>query len=121
MTLALLAGQGHPTEGSSSKSWDVVAQPDAPKMQLIITVCDNAAGEVCPIWPGGPTAVHWSLPEPADERLSQVERSRVFSEVYARLSARIDDIIAMPIEEMDAATLKSRLNGIPELTAEQRA
>lgn len=121
MGLAMLAGLGYKTDGFASKSWDVFAEPDAPKMDLIVTVCDNAAGEVCPIWPGGPTSVHWSLPDPAGDTLSEREKSRGFSEVYARLSARIDDLIALPVEEMDAAALKAALNGIPDLQAEARA
>lgn len=120
MALAMLAGHGHDTTGFSSKSWDVFAEPGAPTMHLIVTVCDNAAGEVCPIWPGGPTTVHWSLPDPADETVGDTEKSRVFSEVYARLVARIDDLIALPVEDMDAFQLKTALNGIPELPADQR-
>ena len=121
MALALLAGHGHDIEGFASKSWDVFAEQAAPKMHLIVTVCDNAAGETCPIWPGGPTTVHWSLPDPADETLSDAEKSRVFSEVYERLSRRIDEMIALPVEEMDAPQLISALDGIPELKAEARA
>lgn len=120
MALALLAGMGHPTGDLASKSWDVFAEPGAPDMHLIVTVCDNAAGETCPIWPGGPTTLHWSLPDPADETLSDDEKSRVFSKVYARLSARIDDLIALPVEDMDAAALKAKLNGIPDLPAKPR-
>lgn len=120
LALAMLAGHGHDTSGFSSKSWDIFAEPGAPDMQLIVTVCDNAAGEVCPFWPGGPTTVHWSLPDPADESLSEAKKSHVFSSVYARLSSRIDDLIALPVEGMDATQLKHALNGIPDLPAEAR-
>ena len=121
MALDLLAERGHDTGGFASKSWDVFAEPNAPEMHMIVTVCDNAAGETCPIWPGGPTTLHWSLPDPADEALSDAEKSNVFSEVYQRLSARIDDLIALPVEKMTTADLKAALEGIPERPAEGRA
>lgn len=120
MALAMLAGHGHDIEGFSSKSWDVFAKADAPQMDVIVTVCDNAAGETCPIWPGGPATLHWSLPDPADESLSNAEKSRVFSEVYERLTARITDMVRLPVEEMTAGELQAALNGIPGLVAEAR-
>ena len=121
MALALLAGFGHETSGFASKSWDVFAEPGAPKLDLIVTVCDNAAGETCPYWPGGPLTLHWSLPDPAEETLSDTEKSALFSEVYERLTQRISDLVALPVETMDWAILRDALDGIPELaTAETR-
>ncbi|NNE79228.1 MAG: arsenate reductase ArsC [Silicimonas sp.] len=113
--IALLSGLGHDIRDFRSKSWDEFAGPDAPRIDLIVTVCDNAAGEVCPIWPGGPTSVHWSLPDPADETLTNKEQSILFSRVYVRLQSRIEDLIALPVEAMEPPALRTRLNGIPEL------
>lgn len=86
--LALLNQLGHPTEGLRSKSWDEFAEKDAPPIHFVITVCDNAAGEVCPIWPGKPARAHWSLPDPAAvDGPGQVE---AFQATYRELHDRID-------------------------------
>ena len=121
MALDMLAARGHDIGGFASKSWDVFAEPKAPRMHLIVTVCDNAAGETCPVWPGGPTTVHWSLPDPADESLTDAEKSRVFSGVYQRLARRIEDMLALPVEDMSAEALQEALNGIPAFKADERA
>lgn len=89
--LALLNQLGHPTEGLRSKSWDEFAEKDAPPIHFVITVCDNAAGEVCPIWPGKPARAHWSLPDPAAvDGPGQVE---AFQATYRELHDRIDRLL----------------------------
>jgi len=90
--LALLKELGFPTEGCRSKSWDEFAAPDAPRLDFIITVCDNAAGEVCPVWPGKPVKAHWSIPDPAGA--VGADQRATFLEAYSDLHARIDDFLA---------------------------
>ena len=93
LTLAVLKEKGHAVEGYRSKSWDEFAQPDAPKMDLVITVCDNAAGEVCPIWPGVPKKLHVGFPDPADAEGTHEERLAVFREVYGMIEAKVRKLI----------------------------
>lgn len=95
LTLAVLAEHGHAVEGLRSKSWDEFAMPDAPKMDLVVTVCDNAAGEMCPIWPGHPSKVHVGFPDPAAATGSEAERLAVFREVYGQIEAKIRRLIAL--------------------------
>ena len=94
-SLEILAEKGLPTEGYRSKSWDEFALPDAPKMDLVITVCDNAAGEVCPIWPGHPSKVHLGFPDPADAKGSHAEQLAEFRKVYAMIEAKIRRLIEL--------------------------
>ncbi len=95
-TVAALAARGVPTEGLHSKSWDEFAAPDAPAMDLVVTVCDAAAGEVCPIWPGAPMKRHWSLPDPASHPGPDAERRARFAEVRDLIEARLRTLIAEP-------------------------
>ena len=88
-TLELLAAKGHDIAGLSSKSWDNFASPDGVKMELIITVCDNAAGEICPVWPGRPANAHWPFADPAVFRGTADEIRTHYAEVYERIDARI--------------------------------
>ncbi len=92
-SIEILKEKGHSVEGLRSKSWDEFALPDAPKMDLVITVCDNAAGEVCPIWPGHPSKVHVGFPDPADAEGTHDERLAVFREVYSMIEAKIRKLI----------------------------
>jgi len=89
--LKLLGELGFATDGYRSKSWDEFAAPDAPPLDVIITVCDNAAGEICPIWPGKPAKLHWSIPDPA--AVEGPGQSVAFEEAYRNLHARIDDFL----------------------------
>jgi len=92
MTLRLLGERGFPTAALRSKSWDELAAPDGPVFSHVITVCDNAAGETCPIWPGNPTREHWSIPDPAD---AEGEEQKVaFALAFATLQARIEAFLA---------------------------
>jgi arsenate reductase len=89
MALELLRYMGLPTEGLRSKSWSEFASADAPIMDFVITVCDNAANEICPIWPGKPITAHWGVPDPAAVEGSEAERMAAFREAYRRLETRI--------------------------------
>jgi protein-tyrosine-phosphatase len=90
-----------------SKSWDVYAQPDAPKMDFIITVCDNAAGEVCPFWPGKPATAHWGFPDPSQVKGTDLEKKAAFNEVMNGLKKRVDILAAMPLDKLDSLSLKA--------------
>jgi arsenate reductase len=95
LTLAVLAEHGHAVEGLRSKSWDEFAQPDAPHMDLVVTVCDTAAGEMCPIWPGHPSKLHVGFPDPAAATGSEAERLAVFRDIYRQIEAKIRRLIAL--------------------------
>ena len=90
-----------------SKSWDVYAEPHAPKMDFIITVCDNAAGEVCPFWPGQPATAHWGFPDPSRVQGTDLEKRAAFNAVMNGLKNRIDILASMPLEKLDSMTLKA--------------
>jgi protein-tyrosine-phosphatase len=89
-----------------SKSWDVYAEPEAPKMDFIITVCDNAAGEQCPFWPGQPVSAHWGFPDPSQVKGSDLEKKAAFNEVMNGLKKRIDILASMPLDKLDSLGLK---------------
>jgi protein-tyrosine-phosphatase len=90
-----------------SKSWDVYAEPDAPKMDFIITVCDNAAGEQCPYWPGQPVTAHWGFPDPSQVQGSDMEKRRAFNDVMNGLKKRLDILAAMSLDKLDSMSLKA--------------
>jgi protein-tyrosine-phosphatase len=90
-----------------SKSWDVFGEPNAPKMDFIITVCDNAAGEVCPFWPGQPATAHWGFADPSQVQGSDLEKRAAFNTVMNGLKRRIDILASMPLEKLDSMTLKA--------------
>jgi protein-tyrosine-phosphatase len=89
-----------------SKSWDEFGLPDAPKMDFIVTVCDNAAGEQCPFWPGQPATAHWGFPDPSQVQGSEIEKKAAFVEVMNGLKKRLDILAAMPLEKLDSMSLK---------------
>jgi len=89
-----------------SKSWDEFTLPDAPKMDFIVTVCDNAAGEVCPFWPGQPATAHWGFPDPSQVQGTDLEKKAAFNEVKNDLKRRLDILAAMPLEKLDSMSLK---------------
>ncbi len=89
-----------------SKSWDEFGLPDAPKMDFIVTVCDNAAGEVCPHWPGNPATAHWGFPDPSQAQGSDLEKRRAFNEVKNGLKRRLDILASMPLDKLDSMSLK---------------
>ena len=90
----------------NSKSWDVFSEPNAPKMDFIVTVCDNAAGEQCPFWPGQPVTAHWGFPDPSQVQGTDLEKKAAFNEVMNGLKKRIDILASMPLEKLDSLSLK---------------
>lgn len=113
--LTTLEAFGYPAEGFSSKSWDVFSGPEAPDMDFVFTVCDNAAGEACPIWPGHPMTAHWGIEDPAAEDGSDIERQRAFATAFRHLKNRIDQFLAIPIHRLDKLAVSQRLREIGEL------
>lgn len=106
--IARLERAGHPVDGLSSKSWDVFSGANATPIDLVITVCDSAAAESCPVWSGSPVTVHWGIPDPAGRE--DVEQA--FDEAYARLEARIERMLKLDLENMAPAALRSALTAI---------
>lgn len=115
-TLKVLESHGYPTEGLRSKSWDEFATPDAPKMHFVFTVCDNAAGEACPVWPGQPVTAHWGIEDPASVEGSDLEKEAAFVTAGRYLRNRISAFAALPIERLDKMTLTSRIQEIGQLS-----
>ena len=103
---------GYPIENLRSKSWDEFAEPGAPQMDFIITVCDSAAGEVCPIWPGQPISAHWGFQDPAAVQGSDEEKRRVFEQVFRQISTRIHVFISLPLAALDRAAIHRELKEI---------
>jgi arsenate reductase (thioredoxin) len=101
-----------PIDGLRSKSWDEYSGPDAPKIDFVFTVCDNAAGEACPIWPGQPMTAHWGIEDPAAVEGSDVEKQRAFNLAYRYLKNRISLFLAIPISRLDNLALKNKLREI---------
>lgn len=102
-----------------SKSWDEFAQVGAPRLDFVFTVCDNAAGETCPVWPGQPMTAHWGVPDPAAVNGPEMEVARAFADVYGRLRNRIAVFVNLPFEGLDRLSLQSRLNEIGRLRDQQ--
>jgi protein-tyrosine-phosphatase len=111
-TLDLLSRLGHDTSGLRSKSWNEFSKPGAPPFDVIITVCDNAAGEACPVWPGKPVTAHWGIADPATARGSPAEIASAFQATYDLLVGRIGKLVSLPIATLDQAAVKSRLREI---------
>lgn len=110
--LDLLQKSGHPVSDLRSKSWDEFSGPNAPEIDFIFTVCDNAANEVCPIWPGKPMTAHWGLPDPAAVVENEVEQRLAFADTYRMLTNRIRAFASLPIKALDELTLQTRLREI---------
>jgi arsenate reductase len=110
--LELLKSQRMPIEDLSSKAWEVFAKPDAPQMDFVITVCDNAAGEVCPVWPGQPMTAHWGIPDPATVEGSEEAQRRAFSDACHMLLARIRLFASLPLAKLDRLSLQRNLDDI---------
>ena len=100
------------TRGLRSKSWDEFARPGAPVMDFVFTVCDQAAGEVCPIWPGNPITAHWGVPDPAAAEGTEAERVEAFRDAYRQLEARIKLFVALPIDKLDRMAIKREVDQI---------
>jgi len=111
-TLQLLKRLNYSTEGYRSKSWDEFARPGAPHLDFVVTVCDQAAQEACPIWPGQPMTAHWGVPDPAAATGTDEEISRAFYEAYRQLNNRISLFVALPLAGIDTLAMKKRLDEI---------
>lgn len=98
--------------GLRSKNWDEFAHPDSPKMDFVFTVCDNAAAEPCPYWPGQPMTAHWGVPDPAAAEGSDEDKRRAFSRAFSALSARINLFLNLPMEKLDRVALQKRMQEI---------
>ena len=110
--LRLLESLGHETSGFRSKSWSEFADPGAPLLDFVFTVCDNAAGEVCPVWPGQPMTAHWGLPDPAEARGKPAEISLAFKDAYRMLNQRIGIFTSLPLRSLDQLSLQKKLREI---------
>lgn len=111
MALTVLSAKGHDVSGLSSKNWEVFAAPDAPRMDVVITVCDNAAGEACPYWPGHPVQVHWGLPDPA--YIESTMRQRLaFEDIYSDLKKRLQKLAALDFDALPEAGLREAAQAI---------
>jgi protein-tyrosine-phosphatase len=106
---------GYDNSKLRSKNWDEFALPDAPKMDFIITVCDNAAGEVCPVWPGNPATAHWGFPDPSQVSGSDEDKRRAFRDVMIGLKKRIDMLVDLPLEKLDALSIQSELKKLAKV------
>jgi arsenate reductase (thioredoxin) len=112
--LETLAGYGYPTDGFRSKSWDAFAAPGAPVMDFVFTVCDNAAGEACPIWPGQPMTAHWGIEDPAAMEGSDLDKKRAFNLAFRYMKNRVSLLLATPIARLDRLALSRTLREIGE-------
>jgi arsenate reductase (thioredoxin) len=112
LALDLLERLQLPTAGLRSKSWDEFARPGAPVMDFVFTVCDQAAGEMCPVWPGNPLTAHWGVPDPAAVQGSEAERRRAFREAYVALENRIKLFVALPIDKLDRMAIQRNVDDI---------
>jgi len=101
-----------PTEGYRSKGWEEFARPDSPHMDFVFTVCDQAAGEVCPVWPGQPMTAHWGLPDPAAYEGSQDRKAQEFLNTAVTLKRRIELMLALPMQRLDAIALQREVRDI---------
>jgi arsenate reductase len=112
LALELLRQTHLPTAGLRSKSWDEFAKPGAPVMDFVITVCDQAAGEQCPFWPGQPVTAHWGMPDPAAVEGTEGEKRRAFSETANMLKRRIELLASLPFEKLDRLALQGKVRDI---------
>lgn len=108
----LLQSLNHDTSFARSKSWEEFAAPDAPEMNFVFTVCDNAANESCPVWPGQPMTAHWGVPDPAAAEGTDAEKHFAFAEAYRMLNSRISIFTSLPMTSIDKLALQRRLNEI---------
>jgi len=106
---------GLSTEGLRSKNWDEFAKPGAPKMNFVFTVCDNAAKEVCPLWPGQPMTAHWGVADPAEVKGTPEQIERAFRDAYLHLDRRINLFLSLPFQSLDSLAIKSEVDRIGKL------
>jgi arsenate reductase len=113
--LKVLEAYGYPVIGFRSKSWDEFSGPEAPVMDFVFTVCDSAAGETCPFWPGQPMTAHWGIPDPAAVEGTDIEKEAAFVTAFKQMRNRIEVFTALPLKSIDAMTLGARLKDIGHL------
>ncbi|MDP1538382.1 MAG: arsenate reductase ArsC [Burkholderiales bacterium] len=118
LALELLNANRMETAGLRSKNWDEFARPGAPKLDFVITVCDNAAGEVCPVWPGQPMSAHWGIPDPAAVKGSDAEKRKAFFIAYNQLSNRLSIFVNLPLTNLDKLSLQKKLDDIGKTGAQ---
>ena len=119
LALELLRRRNHDVDALRSKDWSEFASRDAPVMDFVITVCDNAAGEVCPVWPGQPMTAHWGLTDPAAATGTDAQRMVAFSEVYRELNTRLEILVSLPLDQLDRLALLERIRALETREAEQ--
>jgi arsenate reductase len=117
MTIDLLQRNHYKTDSLRSKNWDEFAMPGAPVMDFVFTVCDKAAAEVCPVWPGQPISAHWGVADPAAVTGSEEQRQRAFSDAFSVLSRRISLFMCLPIEKLSRLALQKEVADIGRATA----
>lgn len=110
LTLKTLAGHGLPVDGWRSKSWEAFASPGAPELHFVFTVCDQAAGEACPVWPGQPVTAHWGMPDPA--AAPEAQREQAFVDAFVTLKRRIQLMLALPLASLDRIALNRHVHDI---------
>ncbi|MDE3174880.1 MAG: arsenate reductase ArsC [Pseudomonadota bacterium] len=120
LALSTLAAHGYPVDGLRSKSWDEFGAPEAPAMNFIFTVCDDAAGEACPFWPGHPATAHWGVADPAAVSGAPEEKAHAFETAFRLLRARIAAFLALPFAALDSAALLARLREIGRMDGATR-
>jgi arsenate reductase len=118
--IELLAKNGLAVADLRSKSWDEFAAPGAPHIDFVFTVCDNAAGEVCPVWPGKPMTAHWGIEDPAAVEGSDADKRRAFLKAFAEMSRRISFFIGLPLDKLDAMAIKRELDRIGGLRGQEQ-
>ena len=111
-TIELLQSLGYDTSGFRSKGWNEFAKPGAPSLDFVFTVCDNAAGETCPVWPGQPMTAHWGIPDPAAVEGSEMDKRAAFRTAFAALESRIRLFLSLPLDSLDRMALQQRLEAI---------
>lgn len=112
LALQALATIRIPTDGFRSKSWEEFATPDAPRMDFVFTVCDQAAGEVCPVWPGQPMTAHWGMPDPAAVEGSEEARHQAFRDTVVTMKRRLELMLALPIDKLDRLAIHREVKDI---------
>ncbi|HEY3916315.1 MAG TPA: arsenate reductase ArsC [Stellaceae bacterium] len=117
-TLALLQRLGYPIAGLRSKSWNEFARPGAPALDFVFTVCDNAANEVCPVWPGQPMTAHWGVPDPAAAAGTPGQIEHAFGEAMLALQRRISLFVSLPLDKLDRMSLQGRIEAIGKIEPE---
>jgi arsenate reductase len=110
--IELVRALGYPVEGLRSKSWDEFAQPGAPEMDFVVTVCDKAAGEICPLWPGQPVTAHWGFPDPVAVEGTDEEKRAAFAQTLRQIRTRVQLFLSLPLETLDRMAIENRMRAI---------